>query len=129
MFTRIMYQKLSVADQDKSLEFYSKLGFKKKIDFPGPEGRFLTMGFEGQNADLMLLPIKDGFTSNNEGIAIDDPGVLFIESNDLRSDFVTLKSQDVQFVEEAPIDYPWGIRITALDPDGNPIALRQQNHS
>jgi catechol 2,3-dioxygenase-like lactoylglutathione lyase family enzyme len=127
MFTRIMYTKLSVADQDKSLEFYSKLGFEKKIDFPSPDGRFLTIGFGSQNSDLMLLKAsKSNRIVSTEDVSI-DPGILFVESDDLRKDFESLKVQGVEFIENEPVDYPWGIRITALDPDGNRIALRQQN--
>ena len=126
MFTRIIYTKLSVTDQDKSLQFYSKLRFEKKIDFPSPDGRFLTMGFVNQNADLMLLKAETSIVvENNQDINI-DPGIIFIESDDLRADYEILKTQGVKFLEDEPVDYPWGIRITAIDPDGNRIALRQQ---
>jgi predicted lactoylglutathione lyase len=128
MFTRIMYIKLSVADQDKSLDFYSKLGFQKKIDFPSPDGRFLTMGFASQNTDLMLLKAnKSNHIHSTEDVNV-DPGILFVESEDLRKDFENLKVQGIEFLENEPVDYPWGIRITALDPDGYRIALRQQKN-
>jgi hypothetical protein len=32
----------------------------------------------------------------------------------------------VEFVEPEPVDYPFGVRITALDPDGNRLELRQR---
>jgi hypothetical protein len=31
----------------------------------------------------------------------------------------------LEFVEPEPEAYPFRMRVTALDPDGNPVALRQ----
>jgi hypothetical protein len=61
------------------------------------------------------------------GAANATPGVgtLFIESDDLRKDFADLKAHGVEFLEPEPEDYPFGTRVTAFDPDGNPVALRQ----
>ena len=52
------------------------------------------------------------------------PGPLIIESDDLRKDFEFLQSRGVKFAEAGPEDYPFGIRLTALDPDGNRVSLR-----
>jgi len=47
MFSRLMYVTLFVTDQDKVLDFYTKaFGFAKRADYPGPEGRFLTMALK-----------------------------------------------------------------------------------
>lgn len=116
-----------VSDQEKAIDFYTKLGFEKRIDYPGPEGRFLTMGYKGQNVELMLWegnPIS--VNDNSETSVAKNPGIIFIESEDLRKDFDVLVSKGVAFIEKIPEDYPWGVRITALDPDGNRIALRQR---
>ena len=53
-------------------------------------------------------------------------GPLFIESDDLRNDFERLQANGVRFVQPAPEDYPFGVRIEALDPDGNRVSLRQR---
>ena len=53
MLVKIMYFMLLVSDQDKALDFYTKLGFEKRIDYPGTEGRFLTLG-----AALFIQPAK-----------------------------------------------------------------------
>ncbi len=50
-----------------------------------------------------------------------------IESDNLRKDFDALRSQGLTFAEAEPEDYPFGIRATALDPDGNAVCLRQRN--
>ncbi|MEV4416503.1 VOC family protein [Catellatospora sp. NPDC049609] len=45
MLTNIMYVTIYVTDQDRALKFYTEgLGLEKRIDFPGPDGRFLTVG-------------------------------------------------------------------------------------
>jgi len=54
------------------------------------------------------------------------PGPVILESNDLRADFEVFSSRGVTFEESEPVDYPFGVRITAIDPDGNRISLRQQ---
>jgi predicted enzyme related to lactoylglutathione lyase len=122
MFTRVMYTTLFVRDQGKALAIYSgNFGFVKRTDFAGPEGRFLTMGFEGQDIEVALWPGTPG-----QGHAASPAlGPLVIESDDLRRDVETLQAKGVQFVQPAPEDYPFGVRIEALDPDGNRVSLRQ----
>jgi predicted enzyme related to lactoylglutathione lyase len=52
-----------------------------------------------------------------------------LESDDLRKDFEALRGRGVTFVEPEPVEYPFGVRIEAVDPDGNRISLRQQRHA
>jgi catechol 2,3-dioxygenase-like lactoylglutathione lyase family enzyme len=62
MFVRVMYTTVSVRDQDKALDFYTwKLGLEKRRDHPVREpgledGRFLTVGFQGQDLEVILAP-------------------------------------------------------------------------
>lgn len=121
MFSRIMYTTLFVSDQDKALGFYTKLGFEKRADYPGPEGRFLTIGFKGQDLELVLWPGVEGRAKEEQRV-----GPVFIESDNLRKDFDALRSKGVKFIEAEPEEYPFGVRVTALDPDGNPVSLRQR---
>lgn len=112
MFNKIMYCMVIVSDQEKAIEFYTKLGFEKRIDYPGPEGRFLTMGYKGQDVELMLWkgnPIS--VNDNSESSVIKNPEIIFIESEDLKKDFDVLVSNGVTFIEKGPEDYPWGVRI------------------
>jgi predicted enzyme related to lactoylglutathione lyase len=53
-------------------------------------------------------------------------GAIFLEADDLRKEFQELRSRGVEFVQPAPEDYAFGVRVTALDPDGNRIELRQR---
>lgn len=121
MFIKIMYFVQHVTDQDKALDFYTKLGFEKRVDYPGPEGRFLTLGYPGQDVEIMLW--KGTATDATKDLNL---GSMFIESADLRKDFEVLRSKGVKFIQPAPEDYPFGVRIAALDPDGNRVELRQR---
>ena len=120
MFSRIMYVTMFVSDQDKALDFYTNnLGFEKRADYNGPEGRFLTIALKDQ-VEVLLWLGNAGQAKTTSGM-----GTLFIESDDLRGDFAELKARGVEFVELEPEAYPFGMRVTALDPDRNPVALRQ----
>jgi len=120
MFSRIMYVTVFVSDQDKALDFYTKnLGFQKRADYNGPEGRFLTIALEDQGFEVLLWL---GTAGQAKTVGM---GTLFIESDDLRKDFAELKARGVEFLEPEPEAYPFGMRVTALDPDRNPVALRQ----
>ena len=127
MFTNLMYVNLIVSDQDKALTFYTRLGFEKRIDYPSPDGRFLTLGFAGQNVELMLW--KGTVTPSPDGSGAPstlNPGFLFIESTDLKEACRVLVAEGVPFDTEAE-EYPYGVRATVLDPDGNRVELRQRN--
>jgi catechol 2,3-dioxygenase-like lactoylglutathione lyase family enzyme len=126
MFSRLMYVTLFVSDQDKALAFYNSFGFQKRVDFSGPEGRFLTIALEDQEFEIVLWPGAAGQGKATPGAsAISVPGALIIESDDLRKDFAELKERGVEFAEPEPEVYPFGMRVTALDPDRNRISLRQ----
>jgi catechol 2,3-dioxygenase-like lactoylglutathione lyase family enzyme len=125
MFTRLMYVTLFVTDQDKALDFYTTaFGFEKRADYPGPEGRFLTIGIKG-GQEVLLWPGVAGRAETTGSPQISVPGPLIIESDDLRKDFDMLRSRGVQFADKEPQNYPFGMRVTALDPDGNRVSLRQ----
>ena len=62
MLTNVMYVTLYVTDQDRSLRFYTEqLGLEKRIDFTGPDGRFLTVGVPGGPVELILWPDAGAF--------------------------------------------------------------------
>lgn len=135
MFLRVMYTTVFVRDQEEALDFYTgNLGFVKRRDHRVPEaaawalgvGRFLTVGFRGQDLEVILAPATRGPDDKDCGHSLLDRGELFVESDDLKKDYERLQSNGVQFVEPAPEDYPFGVRVTALDPDGNPVSLRQR---
>jgi catechol 2,3-dioxygenase-like lactoylglutathione lyase family enzyme len=128
MFSKIMYTTLFVTDQDKALDFYTTMfGFEKLVDYPGPEGRFLTIAFKRQALEVILWPSVAQPASETPSSPTNRiPGTLFIESDDLRKDFEVLRSHGVEFAGAEPEDYAFGVRGEALDSDGNRISLRQR---
>ncbi|MEU2069698.1 VOC family protein [Streptomyces anulatus] len=124
MLTNVMYVTIYVTDQDRALKFYTEgLGLEKRLDFPGPDGRFLTVGVPDSPTQIILW--SHAAAAGQPGGA-GAPGPLILGSEDLRKDFETMRRRGVTFEESEPVDYPFGVRIEAVDPDGNRISLRQQ---
>ncbi|WP_405142024.1 VOC family protein [Sphaerisporangium sp. NBC_01403] len=127
MLTNIMYVTIYVTDQDRALGFYTEgLGLEKRIDFPGPDGRFLTVGVPDSPVQIILWSHAAAAGQPADVGQHAAPGPLILESDDLRKDFEILRQRGVIFEESEPEDYPFGVRIEAVDPDGNRVSLRQQ---
>jgi catechol 2,3-dioxygenase-like lactoylglutathione lyase family enzyme len=125
MLKNLMYVTIYVSDLDQALAFYTDgLGLEKHIDHPGPDGRFLTVAPRDASVEILLWPGQQErpVSAAESGIA---PGSIFLESEDPRRDVELFRDRGVTFVEPEPIDYPFGVRITAVDTDGNRIELRQ----
>ncbi|MGE0644440.1 MAG: glyoxalase superfamily protein [Nitrospira sp.] len=120
MLRKVIYVALLVSDQDKALDYYTKvIGFEKRGDFPTPEGpRFLTVGVKGQDFELALWPGTPGKAQ---------PGsvVYTIEVDKCRTTFETLKSRGVKFDPPEVLELPWGYAARFQDPDGNMLQLRE----
>jgi catechol 2,3-dioxygenase-like lactoylglutathione lyase family enzyme len=127
----LMYTTVYVSDQIRSQIFYTEqLGLEKRIDAQGPAGRFLTVAPQEAAVEIVLWPNPAGrapATALDPGVIV--PGPVFIESDDLAKDFEELRSRGVIFVEAEPMPYPFGLRLAALDPDGNRVELRQPNRA
>jgi catechol 2,3-dioxygenase-like lactoylglutathione lyase family enzyme len=126
MLKNLMYVTVYVSDQDQALAFYTEsLGLQKRADNSTPWGRFLTVAPSDDSVQILLWPGTPG-----QGTGLRDepgtvPGPIFLESDDLTKEHEVLRSRGVTFEEPEPTPYPFGVRLTALDPDGNRIALRQ----
>lgn len=126
MLKNLMYVTVYVSDQDRALAFYTDaLGLEMRIDNPTPWGRFLTVAPADDSVQILLWP---GTPGQGVGVREDPgsvPGPIFLESDDLTREFEDLRTRGVTFEESEPTPYPFGLRLTALDPDGNRISLRQ----
>jgi predicted enzyme related to lactoylglutathione lyase len=120
MLKRVVYVALMVSDQDKALDFYTNvIGLEKRGDFPTPVGpRFLTVGVEGQDFDLVLWP---GTPARGEA----GSAVYTIEVEDIQVAFETLKSRGVMFDPPEILEFPWGSVARFQDPDGNLLQVRE----
>ncbi|EFL12847.1 predicted protein [Streptomyces sp. C] len=102
MLTNVMYVTLYVTDQDRALRFYTEqLGLQKRIDFPNPGGRFLTVGVPGSPVELLLWAHAPAAGQPAEPGAT--PGPVILESDDLRADFTLLRDRGVTFDEPEPV--------------------------
>jgi catechol 2,3-dioxygenase-like lactoylglutathione lyase family enzyme len=107
------------SDQDKSLDFYTNvLGFEKRIDAPAPGGRrFLTVGVNGQNFDLVLTPESPGQIQ------------VTLEVEDCRKAFDELTSRGVKFDPPNVIELPFAWLARFRDPDGNQLQISQRRQA
>ncbi|MCI3242661.1 MULTISPECIES: VOC family protein [Streptomyces] len=130
MLTNVMYVTLYVTDQDRALRFYTEqLGLETRIDHTGPDGRFLTVAVPGSPLEFVLWSHAGAAGQPAGERSGPVPGVVFLESDDLRKDFTLLRDRGVPFDKPEPEDYAFGVRIEATDPDGNRISLRQRNRA
>ncbi|HKS57576.1 MAG TPA: VOC family protein [Steroidobacteraceae bacterium] len=120
MLMKVPYVALLVSDQDKALDFYTKvIGFERRIDAATPIGpRFLTIGLPGQDFELVLWP---GTPAKTEFGA----AVYTIEVDDCRATFETLAARGVQFEPAELLEFPWGSIARFKDPDGNLLQVRE----
>jgi catechol 2,3-dioxygenase-like lactoylglutathione lyase family enzyme len=128
MLKNIMYVTVYVTDQDRALKFYTEgLGLELRVDAPGLEGRFLTVGVPDTPVEILLWKHAPaaGQPAEPGGPAL-VPGPIFLESADLRKDVEAFRERGVPFDQDEPVDYPFGVRIEAVDPDGNRISLRER---
>ncbi|MER7582407.1 VOC family protein [Kitasatospora sp. NPDC097691] len=130
MLTTIMYVTLYVTDQDRALRFYTEqLGLEKRVDFPNPGGRFLTVGVPGSPVEIILWAHAPAAGRPAEVGPGGTPGPVILESDDLRADFEVFRERGVVFDADEPEEYGFGIRIEAVDPDGNRISLRERGRA
>ena len=55
MLSNIMFVTVYVTDQERALGFYTRgLGLEKRIDYSGPDGRFLTVGVADSPVEIIL---------------------------------------------------------------------------
>jgi predicted enzyme related to lactoylglutathione lyase len=123
LLTKVVYVAQFVSDQDKALDFYTRLlDFEKRADNPTADGpRFLTAAVKGQDLQLVLWPGTPGEAQPVDGRI---PAACTIETPDCRKAFEELKSRGVKF-ETGVLEYPWGYIAVFVDPDGNRLQLRE----
>ena len=120
MLKKVVYVAVLVTDQDNALDFYTNvIGLEKRGDYPTPVGpRFVTVGVEGQDFDLVLWP---GTRAKGDA----GSAVYTIEVEDIRTAFDTLKSRGVKFEPPEILEFPWGYAARFQDPDGNLLQVRE----
>ena len=123
MLEKIIYTSVLVSDQNRALDFYTNvLGLEKRVDAQAPGGpRFLTVGVDGQDFELVLWP---GTPGQPEPLPTHVPATYTIATADCRKAYETLKARGVEFDTEV-LEFPWGYIAVFQDPDGNRLQVRE----
>lgn len=119
MITRVHSTPVVVSDQDRALEFYTRvLGWEKDIDHEMGDGmRFLTVRPPGGGTVLSLGPPE----MHGRPVPGDEPQHtgISLTGTDIRATFDDLRAMGVRIIQE-PEEMVWGtIGGHFADPDGN----------
>ncbi len=114
MIKGIKFASITVADQQRSLEFYTdKLGFKVATDQPmGEDGRWIELSIPGAPTRIVLFAASGG-DEELGGFS----NIAFY-SDDVKAAFKTLSAKGAEFTQE-PQTANWGSSAMFKDPDGH----------
>ena len=127
MITKLTHVSLVVEDYDEAIEWYTnKLGLELRGDNTYGEGyRFVTMGVEGQDVEIVLHKPHGDPAS---GASSSTPGVVHsfvFAPDDCRKEVEELRWRGVKITGE-PEDVPWGVQAIFEDLYGNSHVLVEQ---
>ena len=109
---------LSVADMERSLDFYEKLGFEVI------EGGHINAAFP-DHGDSKWRILKSGTTVIGLFQGMFEKNILTFNPVDVRAIQKVLKSNGISFVKEANESNEGPDSAVLIDPDGNQILLDQ----
>jgi catechol 2,3-dioxygenase-like lactoylglutathione lyase family enzyme len=108
---------IPVTDQDKAKEFYVKLGFQVLMEAPYGEGKWIQLGFPGQDACITLVTWFPNMPAGSmRGFVI--------KTDSLEQDIEEFTAQGI--VVGKVDDTPWGKFLSVKDPDGNVLSFHQK---
>ena len=122
---------IPVHDPDATLAFYrDALGLEVRNDVASDGFRWVTVGAEGQDVDIVLFQPHGG-RSQAEGdalLTLVTQGSLqaaIFRAEDLDATFERVRASGAEILAE-PADQPWGVRDCAVrDPSGNMVRIAQ----
>ncbi|MES2934477.1 MAG: VOC family protein [Pseudomonadota bacterium] len=119
MFKRIAHVCLDVKDLQRSIDYYSKLGFKTKFQFTRKGQDFGVYLEIAENNYIEIFENKDLGPVINNGLKH-----FCLEADDLDLVMKNLTAQGVDFTEKKlGCDNTW--QIWLKDPDGNAFEVHQ----
>ncbi len=107
---------IPVTNQDKAKEFYVKIGFQVLMEAAYGEGKWIQLGFPGQDACITLVTWFPNMPAGSlRGFVI--------KTDSLEQDIEDFTAKGI---EVGKIDNtPWGKFLSVKDPDGNAISFRE----
>jgi catechol 2,3-dioxygenase-like lactoylglutathione lyase family enzyme len=134
MNAKLTHVPLAVSDQDRALEYYTKMvGFEKRADHKGPTGaRWVTVAPKGSDIEFALVLGKQkAHVAGMEDPKAGTGGLqITLSTDDCRGDHEAMKARGVRFDipgYEKLQRNPWGTTAYFRDPDGNAWAMLQQS--
>ena len=120
-----------VHDPEEALGFYrDALGLEVRRDVSAEGSRWVTLGAEGQDVDIVLCQPHGG-RSQEEGdavLALVTKGsfqAAIFKADDLDETFEKVRASGAEVLQE-PVSQPWGARDCAFrDPSGNLVRIAQ----
>lgn len=122
----IKLSSIFVSSQTKALDFYTNtLGFVKKNDVPAGEHRWLTVGIESSEFEMLLEPnVHSAAKTYQESIFKEGIAATMLFVDDLDFEYNRLKELEVKF-KTGPIDIG-NVRLAVFDDScGNWIQICQ----
>lgn len=123
---------IPVRDQEKSKEFYLKLGFQVLVEAPMGNGQtWVQLGLPNQATSISLVswwPYKE------IEMSVGSLQGIILETDDIEKEVQELKTKGIEVVKIGPkglepgkIDStPWGKFAHLIDPDGNGLSIHQK---
>jgi len=132
MIKKLSHVNVFVEDQDRAKAFYTeKLGFEVRSDTTMDGFRWLTVRPKDQpDLNVLLARPQAPMFSNEDAqallrlVAKGVMGAGVIETDDIRTDYESLKGKGVVFLQE-PAERPYGIEAMFRDDSGNWFSLTQ----
>jgi catechol 2,3-dioxygenase-like lactoylglutathione lyase family enzyme len=125
---RIKLSSIMVDDQDKALRFYTEvLGFRKKLDFPVGEYRWLTVVSPEGPDDLQLAlepNANPAARTFQQAMFAQGIPLTAFEVTDIAAEFQRLRSLGVAFTQE-PVRAAAVLMAVFADTCGNLVQLYQ----
>lgn len=125
MIEKVTHVPIVVSNQEKALEFYTKvLGLEKRADYQLPGNpRWLTIAPKGQDLELILYEGRFKLDARSPAEAGHGGNHWVFKTDDCRKDFEILKARGVKFNGPAPTEANFGLAAYFTDPDGNHLTL------
>ena len=120
--TQVVRVALTVADTDRSIDFYvDTLGFEKVVDVPmGPDMRWVEVALPGAATTIALAPPPEGKSAGGSQTGI------CLDTTDVDADHAALKAAGIDVDDEVT---RFGGSVPPMfwlrDPDGNSLIVVQ----
>jgi lactoylglutathione lyase len=116
---------LQVKDQDRAMNFWTKLGFEVTVDAPYRQERWLEVRSPDRKVSLVLERNEDGRMPAAAPEELPTSNVMFV-ADDVVTTHAKMAAKGVEF-PQPPIQQPFGWWAMFADGEGNRYALGQRD--